>query len=172
MNLKNCFLIGSIFKFHGYKGGLIIFNSENILIDVTNATHLFIKIDNGLVPFFIESIKKAKKNNFLVKFSDLNSEEDVKQLLKKEVYIDKKLIIHEDTKSSKISLLNYKVIDNNKGDLGMIYEINKQTAQELLYVKNDVYDFCFPVNNFFIKSIDNISKEIKVEIPTDILNLN
>ena len=161
MNLKDCFLIGSIFKLHGYKGGLIIFNFENISINTSKTTHLFIKIDNGLVPFFIEDLKKIKKNNFLVL-----------HLLKKDVYIDNKLLIFNDLKSSSNTLMNYKVVDKKFGDLGEIYEINKQTAQELLYVRNETYDFCFPLNDFFIKSVDKVKKEIKVEIPIDILNLN
>ena len=172
MNLKDCFLIGSIFKLHGYKGGLIIFNFENISINTSKTTHLFIKIDNGLVPFFIEDLKKIKKNNFLVKFSELNSENEVLHLLKKDVYIDNKLLIFNDLKSSINTLMNYKVVDKKFGDLGEIYEINKQTDQELLYVRNETYDFCFPLNDFFIKSVDKVKKEIKVEIPIDILNLN
>ena len=58
---QNCFYIGSIFKLHGYKGNLIIYNENDFSFNYNEIKYLFIKIDNILVPFFSRK-NKSKQN--------------------------------------------------------------------------------------------------------------
>ena len=174
MQKKNCFLIGTVSKLHGYKGDVNIYNKHDIAFDFKNVNYLFIEQNNTLVPFFITKIKHTQKNIILVKFEDINSEIDALKILKRKVYISDKFVTKKNKKeiSETDELLGLKIIDNNLGDLGEICFVNTQTSQKLIYVSKNGKEFCFPMHKHFIIEINIIKGIMQVEIPEDLVNLN
>ncbi len=69
-------------------------------------------------------------------------------------------------------LIGYTVIDIHKGELGEISYINSQTAQQLIYVKTEQGEFCFPMHEEFVKGIDPKVGVMEVEITKELLDLN
>jgi 16S rRNA processing protein RimM len=55
MQKKDCFLFGTVFKLHGYKGDVNIYNNDNIHVNYSLLKYIFIQFDNDLVPYFIEN---------------------------------------------------------------------------------------------------------------------
>ena len=86
MQKKDCFLFGTIFKLHGYKGDVNIYNENDIPCDFSTLAYFLVEFDNELIPYFIERARTTKPNVVLVKFEDVNSEEEVKK------YINEKYI--------------------------------------------------------------------------------
>tara|TARA_B100001758_G_C17959721_1_gene377715 strand:+ start:62 stop:574 length:513 start_codon:yes stop_codon:yes gene_type:complete len=170
MENKDCFLIGTIFKLHGYKGKIKLYNENRIIIDFCSLKYIFIKIDNQLIPFFIEKITNINKNVLLIKLDDVNSDTDALKILKREVYISNKFCRKQPDESDEI--INFKVIDNILGVLGFIEYINKQSKQELIYVNNGESGFWVPKDKKFIKKINKSKRIIEVSIPKDIIDLN
>ena len=80
---KDCFLIGSVFKLHGYKGNMVIFNEKNLSFKINEMKYFFIDLDNILVPFFIEKISIHKTKNILVKLEEISSEIEAKKYIGK-----------------------------------------------------------------------------------------
>jgi len=173
MQKKDCFLVGTVFKLHGYKGGVNIYNDDDIPFDFSALEFFLIELDNKLIPFFIERARPTKPNVVLVKFEDVNSEEDARKILKRKVFLPKKLFPEtDDNEISENKLIGYSVIDKKMGNLGEITFINSQTAQQLIYVKKDGVEFCFPMHEQFVKGVDSKEREMEVEIPEEFLNLN
>lgn len=174
MQKKDCFLIGTIFKLHGYKGNVNVYNNHNILFDFQNINYLLIEQNNTLVPLFIKNIKHTKKNIILVKFEDINSENDAKSILKRKVYLPKKSLPKKNKKeiSETEELIGLKILDTNLGDLGSISYINSQTAQRLIYVNKNGKEFCFPMHKNFIIDINVTEGIMQVQIPNELINLN
>ena len=83
MQKKDCFLVGTVFKLHGYKGYLKISNKENTPFDFSLLTFLLIELDNKLIPFFIDDARSITSDVILVKFEDIDSKENAKKILKK-----------------------------------------------------------------------------------------
>ena len=172
MQKKNSYLIGKISKLHGYRGEVKIYNQENTPLDFKIIQHLFIEIDNELIPFIIESARLINKNMILTKFEDVNSENAAKLILQKNVYVDKKSLPKKIVDRNP-SLIGFKIIDKHLGELGLITQIDKQTYQELIFVKkNETSEFCFPMHDNFIKKINLKKKTIQVIIPEELINLN
>ena len=170
---QNCFYIGSIFKLHGYKGNLIIYNENDFSFNYNEIKYLFIEIDNILVPFFLERISPNKTKNILIKIEDIDSEEKAKKLLNNDVFFPNKYQPKNiETEEKNNELINFTVTDKNFGILGKISKIDSQTSQKLIYVSNNKHEFCFPYNNHFIKLIEQQKKNIIVEIPKEIIELN
>ena len=87
MKKEDCFFLGKISRKHGYKGEL------NIKLDVSSSpifkelSYLFIDMNGSLVPFFISTFRFKNNCIALVKFEDINSDEDASTLINKETYL-------------------------------------------------------------------------------------
>ena len=173
MQKKDCFLLGTVFKLHGYKGEVNIYNTYNILFDLNNIHYLLIEKDNTLIPFFITKIRHTRENVILVKFEDIGSENDAISILKRKVYLPNELLPDNNKEISKTEeLIGLKILDANLGDLGNICYINSQTAQRLIYVNKNGKEFCFPMHKEFIIDIDVTKGIMKVQIPKELIELN
>lgn len=173
MQKKDCFLVGTVFKLHGYKGDVNIYNDDDILFDFNTIKYFLIERNNTLVPFFITKARHTKPNIILVKFEDINSEKEALSILKQKVYLPIEFLPEIDSNEiSEKQLIGFKVIDIKLGELGEISYINSQTAQQLIYVSKDGKEFCFPMHQQFIISVDSKKRIMEVTIPEDLINLN
>ena len=135
MQKKDCFLFGTVFKLHGYKGDVNIYNDDDIPFDFAALEFFLIELDNKLIPFFIDKARPTKPNVVLVKFKDINSEEDARKILKRKVFLPKELFPEkDDNEISEKQLIGYSVIDRKMGEVGKITFINSKIAQQLIYV--------------------------------------
>ena len=170
---EDCFLFGTVFKLHGYKGDVNIYNDDNVPFDFSKLKYFLIELNNELIPYFIEKARPTKPNIVLVKFEDVDSESAAKRIHKKKVYLPKEWIADiDENKITNKKLIGYSVIDINLGNLGKITFINSQTTQQLIYVSNVGKEFCFPMHKQFVKEINSIERIMAVEIPEEFLNLN
>ncbi len=173
MQKKDCFLFGTVFKLHGYKGDVNIYNDDDIPFDFSTLDYFLIELNNELVPHFIEHARTTKPNVVLVKFEDIDTEKAAKKLHKKKVYLPKEWLPEtDDNEITEKKLIDYTVIDVNFGELGKITYINSQTSQQLIYVEKNGVEFCFPMHEQFVKGIDPKEGIMEVEIPEELLNLN
>ena len=173
MQKKDCFLVGTVFKLHGYKGDVNIYNDDDILFDFNTIKYFLIERNNTLIPFFIAKARHTKPNIILVKFEDINSEKEALSILKQKVYLPIEFLPEIDSNEiSEKQLIGFKVIDIKLGELGEISYINSQTAQQLIYVSKDGKEFCFPMHKQFVISVDSKKRIMEVTIPEDLINLN
>ena len=173
MQKKDCFLIGTVFKLHGYKGEVNIYNNNNLRFNFQNIKHLLIEKDNTLIPYFISKARNKKQNILLVKFEEINSEQEALKILKHNVYIPINFLPDSQKNiESEKSLIGFKVLDSNLGYLGEISYINIQTPQKLIYVNNGEKEFCFPMHEEFIIKIKKDETIMEVIIPEELINLN
>ena len=168
---KNCFSFGTVLKKHGYKGVLKIFvEKEFVNINLSDIKYLLIEKNEILVPYFIENISHFKKNIFLLKLEDINSEKELSYILNKKLFVSKDQVKIE--KSIEEKVIGFKVIDEKLDFIGYVIEVSQQTTQKLLYVKKNDKIFCFPMHNNFVKKINKKSKIINVLVSEEIINLN
>ena len=138
MQKKDCFLFGTVFKLHGYKGDVNIYNDDDIPFDFSKLDYFLIEQKNELIPYFIDRARPTKPNVVLVNFEDVNSEKEALKILKRKVYLPKEWLPETDeTDITEKKLIGYTVLDINFGKLGEITYINSQTSQQLIYVEKD-----------------------------------
>jgi len=173
MQKKDCFLLGTVFKLHGYKGDVNIYNDKNILLDFNTLKYFLIEKESILVPFFIIKARATKSNIILANFEDIDSEKKAFSILNRKVYLPINLLPenHKEV-ACKNEIIGFKVLDANIGMLGQVSYIDSQTPQKLIYVRQDGKEFCFPMHENFITDIDIKYQTIKVRIPEELINLN
>ena len=172
MQREGYFLIGKIFKLHGYKGEVNIYNNNESQINLNNISHLFIELENMLIPFSLNKIREIKKNIILAKFEEVDNEERAKRILNKKVYIPLDSIKYFEENKSNDIVQGLSVIDTTLGFIGIISHIDSQTPQQLIYVENKGKTFCFPMNKRFLLEVNTKEGLIKVDIPQELINLN
>ena len=171
MKKQNCFLLGTIFKLHGYKGDVNIYNDNDIPLILSEVDFFFIEENNELIPYFAENKRNKKKNVLLVKFEDIDSEEDALKILKKKVYLPKSILNEEDLDNNKI-IIGFDVIDKRLGNIGRVKFVNESTSQSLIIVKGGEKEFFIPFHNQFVLNIILGKKIILVDIPKELININ
>ena len=173
MQKEDCFLVGRVFKLHGYKGDVKIYNENNILFDFNTINYFLIEKNGVLVPFIITKARRTKKNIILTKLKEINSEKEALSILQQKIYLPIDFLADIDKKTLREKeLIGFKVLDSSIGELGKITYINSQTPQQLIYVSKDGKEFCFPMHKNFIINIKSTEKIMEVKIPKDLINLN
>ena len=172
MEKQDCFLFGIIFKLHGYKGDINIYNDNDIPLVYTDIDFFYIEENNELIPYFAESIRPKKKQILLVKLEDVDSEEQALKILKRKVYLPNKFLPELENINPDKLIVGFDVIDNTLGEIGRVHFVNDKKIQKLIIVKDREKEFFIPFHEQFVREIDTKNQKIIVEIPEELMNLN
>jgi 16S rRNA processing protein RimM len=170
---EDSLLLGTISKPHGTKGSLLLWLRNIKAEDIKKWESVFVDIDGLLVPFFIESFKANTPDSLIVKFEGVLSETEAKTFAGKDVYAASVQIKKKRHSESKLSdLKGYKVIDVISGFIGIAGEIADIEQNPLLIVHSDQKEYLIPVHEDIVLEIDKKAKEIRIQAPEGLLDLN
>jgi 16S rRNA processing protein RimM len=171
MKKEDCFYLGIITKPFGYKGELVIYLDVDDPTQYEELPTVLVDMGIGLVPFFIEKLS-LKNNNATIRLQDV-SPEMASTLIKKELYLPlnllpklkgKKFYFHE--------VVNFEVIDAEKGLVGKIEKVLDYPAQPILQVINpDNKEILIPIADDIIMEVDRKNKTIKIKAPEGLIEL-
>jgi 16S rRNA processing protein RimM len=68
-------------------------------------------------------------------------------------------------------IIGFTVVDAEAGEVGVIEEVNDQSAQVLLVIKEGFREILFPVVDELIDKLDRKEKKIYVRFPEGLLDL-
>jgi 16S rRNA processing protein RimM len=172
MTIKDCFFLGKIVKKYSFKGELLAKLDTDEPAIYENLDAIFIDLNSTLVPFFVEKSQLHKSNLLRLKFDDINNEEDAEALLKSDLYLPLDLLPKlEGDKFYFHEIINFQLVDENFGYVGIIRGVNDSTAQALFEVDRDGIEILIPINDDFIKKIDRVNKNITVNTPKGLIEL-
>ena len=172
MTIKDCFFLGKIVKKYSFKGELLAKLDTDEPAIYENLDAIFIDLNSTLVPFFVEKSQLHKSNLLRLKFDDINNEEDAEALLKSDLYLPLDLLPKlEGDKFYFHEIINFQLVDENFGHVGIVKGVNDSTAQALFEVDRDGIEILIPINDDFIKKIDRVNKNITVNTPEGLIEL-
>lgn len=165
--------IGYIAKCHGLDGHF------SIKLDLAQE---LCPLFNQIKTIYIENseesllVTKAILNNkiFLrTKIKNINSRDDVKNILRHNIYIKKGDHIHiEEALNKKNELINFKVFDPKIGDIGIIKEIDFNRTQPLLIIQSsNNKKILIPYVKDFIINIDHSLSIIELNLPEGLIDI-
>ena len=170
MNKADCYHLGYIAKLHGFKGEVSLF------LDVTNPEEypklesVLIEINDQLIPFFIKSYKLNPKSFATVKFEEINSENEAKEIVRKSVYLPlstlpsltgKNFYDHE--------VIDFELIDESFGVVGKIIQIIDLPVNPLIQVDAKGKEVLIPFVHDLIQKVDRENKKLHVKTPEGLL---
>lgn len=169
---EDVFRIGKIGKPHGVKGEVTMMFSDDVF-DRVDAEYVVLMLNGILVPFFFEEYRFRSDETALVKFCDIDTQEQARELTNSEVYFPRQLSDSDEGDLSLIELNGFTIIDYiyNKV-IGIICGIDDSTANILFEVKTDSGDeLLIPASPDLIKDIDAEQRIIKMELPEGLLDI-
>lgn len=174
---KDITQVGKFQKTHGLKGEL------NAVLDIdaeyfSDGNPLIVNIDGAFVPFYAESVRGKGVTTSLIKISDIDSQEEAKELVNEVIYANRESLKEYMEEEGEGLLLEddlegYRVIDEALGELGIISRVDSSTQNILLIVENkEGEEIYIPVADDFIVAIDENKHEVITTLPDGLVSLN
>ena len=170
---EEVYKIGRIGKPHGVHGELQLQFSDDVF-DVVDADYLILDIDGILVPFFMEEYRFRSDEIALMKFCDINSDAQARELTGCIVYFPRKLAEEGTDDVSWAQIVGYSLIDEATNNvIGKIVAVQmKQLFNTLFEVTTpEGEEILIPASDELIVVTDIASKTITMRIPSGLLDL-
>ena len=165
---EEVYRIGRLGKAHGVKGE-VSFQFDDDIFDQIDADYLVLDIDGILVPFFMEEYRFRNDSVCLVKFCDIDTQQQASELTGCDVYFPRALADEADTVPSLSSLVGFQIVDVKANQaVGRIADIDDQTANILFELEDGRL---IPAAEELITGIDTTHRQISLNIPQGLLEL-
>lgn len=172
MNKADCFHLGYVAKLHGFKGEVSLFLDVTNPEDYASLDALFIEINGQLTPFFITSLKLKNKGFAALKLEGIDTENDARLLLRKNVYLPASILPElEGINFYDHEIIGFSVIDNEYGNIGNVIQVIDLSANPLLQVEKDGTELLIPLQEGLIQEVDRKNKTLKVTTPPGLVEL-
>lgn len=170
---QEVFKIGKIGRPHGIKGEVCMQFTDDVF-DTVDADYLVCDIDGILVPFFMEGWHFKGQDTAIIKFENINTDEDTRILLNADVYFPKRLALHRtDEITSWKVLTGFSVSDTAAGPLGTVARVDESSANILLeIVTPQGQDLLLPIHPDLVAELDAHARTLTLQLPEGLLQLN
>jgi 16S rRNA processing protein RimM len=172
MKQDELFQLGKIVRTFGTKGEVMLQIDTELLARIKNLESVYLKINENLVPFFIELIQPKAKGQAMVKFLDVDSAEDASLLAGCDIFIPPAMLPKQKgTQVNSIEIEGYTVIDATRGETGTVKTVLELPQQSLLSIDYNGKEILVPIVDEIIKKIDRKTKTIFIEAPEGLIEL-
>jgi 16S rRNA processing protein RimM len=172
MKQDELFLLGKIVRTFGSKGEVVFQVNAEILDRIKNLESVFIKLNENLVPFFIDSLERRPKSQAIVKFMDVDDPEEASLLAGCDFFIPLSILPKQKgTQLNSIEIEGYTVIDAVRGETGTVRTVLEMPQQMLLSIDFNGKEILIPVVDEIVKKIDRKNKVIYIEAPEGLIEL-
>lgn len=166
--------IGQIVKPHGLQGE-VAFTFTSDIFDEIEPPFLICELDGIFVPFPVESYRFKNDETALVKFEGINSAEEAQELIKANLFIEKKYV-PEEVEQSEIEGIDYylgfKVYDEEGELIGTIEGVDDSSDNNLfLVISPEKEEFYIPATDEYIIEIDDTKRTMSMDLPEGLLDL-
>ena len=165
--------IGKLGKPHGVKGEITFAITDDVF-DRVDAEYLVLDINGILVPFYMEEYRFKNDENVLVKFEDIDTQEQARNYTGCEVYFPRHLSDSDGEHMSWAEIIGFQLVDIPTGKVvGTIDHVDDSTINLLFEVTTpEGEELLIPASNDFIHEVDAGQRVIKMQLPEGILELD
>ena len=171
MTKEKCFYVGRIVKTHGIKGEVTLRIDNDDFDDIEELNYFLLDLNDKLIPFFIENIGYHSNKSFIL-FQDINTLEAASQLVGKAAYLPLDLLPErEGSDFYSHEVIDFVVIDDEKGELGKVKEIIEYPTQSLIQIIKDDKEILIPIHEDIVKNVDREGKKICIKAPSGLIDM-
>lgn len=163
--------IGKIVATHGLQGNLVMTHIVGKSDWLKKDDILFLELNKGsYIPYFVTSAKEANKEEYIVSLEDVESVEEARKLITKQVYVKEDILAgHE--KDSPLMWIGFKLVDKNKGAIGEIQDVVLTGPQWLAKLEYEGKEVLIPLIDQLILDVNVRNKFIRMELPEGLLEI-
>tara|TARA_B100000945_G_scaffold200660_1_gene161352 strand:+ start:240 stop:749 length:510 start_codon:yes stop_codon:yes gene_type:complete len=165
-------LIGHVCKTHGLNGQFTIKLCVPIDLCPLFTELKIIYIENTSTPLEITNSVLSNTLFLKTKLKNINNREEAKLILRKNITIREGDHTNIDKAiRKKNEFVNFKMIDRNVGEIGIVTKIDFNRPQSLLFVKNENKKILIPYVKDFIINVNKEKQELNVDLPDGIVDI-
>lgn len=172
---ESVFRIGHITKHRGLRGEVEMSFTDDCF-DTGTAEYLVLDMDGILVPFFWDEYRFKNDDTLILKFADVDTEQQARRLVGHAVYYPKDCVVANeegDTLSSYKALTGFTLYDERGQRLGTVEQVDDSSANVLLFItRDDGTDFMIPYHDDFLVGFDLRDRQLTLCLPEGLLDLN
>ncbi|MBP6977840.1 MAG: ribosome maturation factor RimM [Bacteroidales bacterium] len=173
MDKNDCYRVGRIVKSFGFKGEVLLFFENDPAASFADLPSLFVERDGELIPYFPEEFQIRDEQTVLVRFDDVTTEDEAKKLVNSDLYLPMgTLPAGSQSKRLASWIEGYNAFNHEKGFIGEVRGLIRLKEQDLLRVINQGKEMLIPAVDSYILSINKRKKEIHLDLPEGLLDLN
>ncbi len=172
MNKADCFNLGYVAKLHGFKGEVSLFLDVTNPEDYETLDAVFIDINGQLSPFFVDSFKLKNKGFAAVKFQGVNTENDARIILRKNLFLPAQILPKlSGTKFYDHEVVGYTVVDVNFGEVGKLESIIDLQVNPLIQIMSGNKEVLIPLIEGVVTELDRKKKTMTINAPIGLIEL-
>lgn len=171
MTKDTCFYVGKIVKTHGLKGEVTLRIDNEQFDEIEELNYFLLDINDKLIPYFVENITFHSNKSFVL-FQDLKTLEVANQLVGISAYLPLDLLPEKDGNDFySHEVIDFLVIDEEKGELGKVEEIIEYPTQSLIQILINGKEVLIPIHDDIIQDVDREEKKIYIEAPNGLIDM-
>lgn len=173
MRIEDCYQLGYVSKTHGLLGEVSVILDVDDPAAYQELESVFVELlDSGtLVPFFIDTID-IQAQRALVKFEDIDSIEQAKELVKASLYLPLAALPElEEGQFYFHEIINFRIVDEQLGELGTVKEVYSGSGQDLIVMDYQGQEVLIPINDELVPRVDKSEQVVHVNLPEGLLDL-
>jgi len=172
MDSDDFYFLGKILKTFGSKGHLLAFLDVDDPERYKKLKSVYVAIGHERIPFFIRSIEFKPKKQAIILFEDFLTADDAEVFAGYELYLPmadlpslkgKKFYYHE--------VKGFTVIDQERGNIGILADILDMPQQSLLQIMFDKKEILIPLNDEVLLKVDRKNKELHIRAPEGLIEI-
>ena len=165
---EEVYRIGRLGKPHGVKGEVTMQVDDDVF-DRVDADFLVLRVDGILVPFYMEEYRFRTDATALIKFEDVDTVEQARQLTNCDVYFLRRLADNDESEYTWTFFVGFELIEVSSGKpVGRIAAVDDSTQNVLFQLEDGTL---IPAAEELINQIDPQKKQIHMALPEGLLNL-
>jgi 16S rRNA processing protein RimM len=170
---KDCENIGFIRKTHGIHGDLVLEFEPHFEYSVEDAERFFVELDGLLVPFLLrdEGLRFKTENSAIISLELVDTEKYAKRLVGNSVYLFQTEIVDEPEQSLESRFVNYLLIDELIGEVGMINQVDDYAGNIVITVLYKGEEVLIPFNEELLIEVNEAQKTIKLKLPEGLIEI-
>lgn len=171
MTKDKCFYVGKIVKTHGIKGEVTLRIDNEDFDEIEELDYFLLEINDKLIPFFIENITFHSNKSFVL-FQDLKTLEAASQLVGVTAYLPLELLPERSGNDFySYEVVDFIVVDEEKGELGKVQEIIEYPTQSLIQVIKEGKEILIPIHEDILKDVNREEKKIYIKAPVGLIDM-
>lgn len=169
---EECFHVARCTRPHGVNGEIVLRIETGFTVEAVSFDFVFIELQGGLVPFYVEEIREKNQDEVILKFADVSTQEQARILCDASVFVYRSWLDDEGADVNITgSVIGFMAEDQQFGELGVITRIQEIAKNPLFIIDYQERELMVPIVEQFIVSIDGDRRRILFNLPEGLLEL-
>lgn len=163
-------VLGTVTRSHGLKGSFKVNIHTAGLLPIGKEEPVFIQIQGGPVPFFVEECSASSHDTWTMKLDEVDTLEQAERLVGKELFIEAGKLVGVIADEAD-ELIGYTVTDLEKGAIGVVTGVMETAQHPILEIDNKGTQILVPWVGAIVKAVDEEWRTIRIEAPDGLIDL-